>query len=118
MVQREFAMRLCAKPGDELYCRLSVNTQLLCKADHLMKVSKKSFRPPPKEICLPDPACRILGVPFRREDLTFRIPSPIPCVFECTGGLVGCAPGATQPAATDQLCRVGRPRTPLLQSQE
>jgi|EP00900_Chrysochromulina_parva_P002836 18S rRNA (adenine1779-N6/adenine1780-N6)-dimethyltransferase len=48
MVQREFAMRLCAKPGDELYCRLSVNTQLLAKSDHLMKVSKNSFRPPPK----------------------------------------------------------------------
>jgi len=48
MVQREFGMRLCAKPGDELYCRLSVNTQLLAKADHLMKVSKNSFRPPPK----------------------------------------------------------------------
>ena len=48
MVQREFAQRLCAKPGDELYCRLSVNTQLLSKADHLMKVSKNSFRPPPK----------------------------------------------------------------------
>jgi len=48
MVQREFAMRLCAKPGDELYCRLSVNTQLLSKADHIMKVSKNSFRPPPK----------------------------------------------------------------------
>ena len=48
MVQREFAQRLCAKPGDELYSRLSVNTQLLAKADHLMKVSKNSFRPPPK----------------------------------------------------------------------
>ena len=48
MVQREFAVRLCAKPGDELYCRLSVNTQLLAKADHIMKVSKNSFRPPPK----------------------------------------------------------------------
>ncbi|KAG8465328.1 hypothetical protein KFE25_002635 [Diacronema lutheri] len=48
MVQREFAMRLCAKPGDELYCRLSVNTQLLARVDHLMKVSRNSFRPPPK----------------------------------------------------------------------
>jgi len=48
MVQREFAQRLCAKPGDELYCRLSVNTQLLAKCDHLMKVSRNSFRPPPK----------------------------------------------------------------------
>ena len=48
MVQREFAQRLCAKPGDELYCRLSINTQLLAKVAHLMKVSKNSFRPPPK----------------------------------------------------------------------
>ena len=48
MVQREFAQRLCAKPGEELYCRLSVNAQLLSKVDHLMKVSKNSFRPPPK----------------------------------------------------------------------
>lgn len=48
MVQREFAMRLCARPGDELYCRLSVNTQLLARVDHLMKVSRNSFRPPPK----------------------------------------------------------------------
>jgi 18S rRNA (adenine1779-N6/adenine1780-N6)-dimethyltransferase len=48
MVQREFALRLCAKPGDELYCRLSVNCQLLARVDHLMKVSRNSFRPPPK----------------------------------------------------------------------
>jgi len=48
MVQREFALRLCAKPTDELFCRLAVNTQLLAKVDHLMKVSKNSFRPPPK----------------------------------------------------------------------
>eukprot|EP00741_Cyanophora_paradoxa_P021343 tig00021348_g20602.t1 len=48
MFQREFALRLVAKPGDELYCRLSVNTQLLSKCDHLMKVGKNNFRPPPK----------------------------------------------------------------------
>lgn len=41
-------MRLVAKPGDELYCRLSVNAQLLSKIDHVMKVSKNNFRPPPK----------------------------------------------------------------------
>jgi 18S rRNA (adenine1779-N6/adenine1780-N6)-dimethyltransferase len=29
MFQAEFAQRLTAKPGEELYCRLSVNTQLL-----------------------------------------------------------------------------------------
>uniref|UniRef100_A0A8C5EPD1 rRNA adenine N(6)-methyltransferase n=1 Tax=Gouania willdenowi TaxID=441366 RepID=A0A8C5EPD1_GOUWI len=37
MFQREFAMRLVAPPGDELYCRLSINTQLLARVDHLMK---------------------------------------------------------------------------------
>lgn len=31
-------MRLVAKPGDKLYCRLSINTQLLSRVDHLMKV--------------------------------------------------------------------------------
>lgn len=48
MFQREFAQRLVAKPGDKLYCRLSVNTQLLARVDHLMKIGKNNFRPPPK----------------------------------------------------------------------
>lgn len=48
MFQREFAMRLVARPGDELYCRLSVNVQLLAKVTHIMKISKNSFKPPPK----------------------------------------------------------------------
>ncbi len=48
MFQREFAQRLVAKPGDKLYCRLSVNTQLLARIDILMKVGKNNFRPPPK----------------------------------------------------------------------
>jgi len=48
MFQREFALRLVAQPGDELYCRLSVNTQLLAKVTHVMKVGKNNFRPPPK----------------------------------------------------------------------
>ncbi|EGC29171.1 hypothetical protein DICPUDRAFT_84787 [Dictyostelium purpureum] len=48
MFQREFALRLAAKPGDSLYCRLSVNTQLLSKVTHLMKVGKNNFLPPPK----------------------------------------------------------------------
>nr|XP_023027247.1 probable dimethyladenosine transferase [Leptinotarsa decemlineata] len=39
MFQEEFAKRLVAKPGDKLYCRLSVNTQLLARVDILMKVS-------------------------------------------------------------------------------
>ena len=48
MFQREFALRLTAKPGEKLYCRLSINTQLLARVDHLMKVGKNNFRPPPK----------------------------------------------------------------------
>ena len=48
MFQREFALRLTAKPGDKLYCRLSLNTQLLARVDHIMKVGKNNFRPPPK----------------------------------------------------------------------
>ena len=38
MFQREFAQRLIAQPGDKLYCRLSINTQLLARVHHLMKV--------------------------------------------------------------------------------
>lgn len=48
MFQQEFAQRLYAAPGDKLYCRLSVNTQLLARVDNLMKVGKNNFRPPPK----------------------------------------------------------------------
>ena len=48
LIQREFAMRLIAKPGTEFYCRLSVNVQLLSKVEHILKVSKNNFVPPPK----------------------------------------------------------------------
>merc|ERR1719506_2792279 len=48
MFQEEFAQRLSAKPGDALYCRLSVNTQLLAKVTQLIKVGRNNFRPPPK----------------------------------------------------------------------
>ncbi|KAI0217160.1 Dimethyladenosine transferase [Massospora cicadina] len=48
MFQREFAMRLVARPGDALYCRLSVNVQLYAKVDHVMKVGRNNFRPPPQ----------------------------------------------------------------------
>ena len=40
-------MRLFAKPGDRLYSRLSVNAQMWAKIDHIMKVGKNNFRPPP-----------------------------------------------------------------------
>ncbi|KAM3731378.1 hypothetical protein ACB098_12G159100 [Castanea mollissima] len=37
MFQKEFAMRLVAQLGDKLYCRLTVNTQLLSRVFHLLK---------------------------------------------------------------------------------
>lgn len=46
--RKEFAMRCVAKPSSDLYCRLSVNVQLLSRCDHLIKVGKNNFRPPPK----------------------------------------------------------------------
>ncbi|KAJ3201101.1 dimethyladenosine transferase [Entophlyctis luteolus] len=48
MFQREFALGLVAKPGDPLYGRLAANVQLLSKVDHVMKVGKNNFRPPPQ----------------------------------------------------------------------
>ena len=48
MFQEEFALRLSARPGETLYCRLSVNTQLLARVDQLIKVGRNNFRPPPK----------------------------------------------------------------------
>lgn len=48
MFQREFAMRLTARPGDALYCRLSVNAQFWAKITHVMKVGRNNFKPPPQ----------------------------------------------------------------------
>lgn len=48
MFQREFALRLVATPGTNLWCRLSANVQLYARVEHLMKVGKGNFRPPPQ----------------------------------------------------------------------
>lgn len=48
MFQREFALRLVAKPGDQLYCRLSANVQMWANVTHIMKVGRGNFRPPPQ----------------------------------------------------------------------
>ena len=48
MFQREFALRLTATPGSEFWSRLSANVQLYAQVDHVMKVSRGSFRPPPQ----------------------------------------------------------------------
>jgi 18S rRNA (adenine1779-N6/adenine1780-N6)-dimethyltransferase len=48
MFQREFALRLTARPGSALWSRLSANVQLYAKVDHVLKVSRNNFRPPPQ----------------------------------------------------------------------
>ncbi|KAF8196656.1 S-adenosyl-L-methionine-dependent methyltransferase [Mycena galopus ATCC 62051] len=47
MFQREFALRLVARPATELWSRLSANVQLYAKVDHVMNVGKNNFRPAP-----------------------------------------------------------------------
>ncbi|KAK0437562.1 rRNA adenine dimethylase [Armillaria borealis] len=47
MFQREFALRLLARPGSNLWSRLSANVQLFAKVDHVMAVGKNNFRPAP-----------------------------------------------------------------------
>ena len=59
MFQHEFAMRLVAKPGEANYCRLAVNTQLLARVDHLLKVPLPLFcviKPSLGHCFLPNPA--------------------------------------------------------------
>lgn len=48
LLQREFAMRMVALPGESLYCRLALNVQLLARVSHLMKIGRNNFIPPPK----------------------------------------------------------------------
>ncbi|KIK32653.1 hypothetical protein CY34DRAFT_18889 [Suillus luteus UH-Slu-Lm8-n1] len=48
MFQGEFAMRLVARPGTELWLRLSANVQLYSKVDLVMHVGKNNFRPAPQ----------------------------------------------------------------------
>lgn len=76
MFQREFALRLLAKPGDSLYCRLSVNVQLLARVHHLMKVARNNFRPPPKvesSVVRIEPRNPPPNVSFREWDGMLRI---------------------------------------------
>lgn len=48
MFQREFALRLCATPGSKMWCRLAANVQMYARVEHVMKVGKGNFRPPPQ----------------------------------------------------------------------
>ena len=68
MFQREFAQRLIAQPGDKLYCRLSINTQLLARVDHLMKVDCNHVKIACKQAHLVCFSCECLGSGSRREE--------------------------------------------------
>ncbi|CAM9870255.1 unnamed protein product [Ectocarpus sp. 13 AM-2016] len=42
------AKTFTARSNTDMWCRLSVNTQLLAKVDQLFKVNRNNVRPPPK----------------------------------------------------------------------
>ncbi|XWS33810.1 hypothetical protein CRYUN_Cryun22dG0114800 [Craigia yunnanensis] len=48
LLQKEFARRLLAKPGDSEFNRLAVNVKLVADVEFVMDVSKREFLPCPK----------------------------------------------------------------------
>ncbi|KAL8999795.1 MAG: hypothetical protein Q9169_001468 [Polycauliona sp. 2 TL-2023] len=46
--QSEFASRLTALPGSQLYSRLSVNAQMYSHVTHILKIGRNNFNPPPQ----------------------------------------------------------------------
>ena len=48
LLQKEFARRLLANPGDSEFNRLAVNVKLLAEVEFVMDVSKRDFLPCPK----------------------------------------------------------------------
>ncbi|KAJ4826471.1 hypothetical protein Tsubulata_019440 [Turnera subulata] len=48
LLQKEFARRLLAKPGDSEFNRLAVNVKLVAEVEFVMDVSKRDFVPCPK----------------------------------------------------------------------
>jgi 16S rRNA (adenine1518-N6/adenine1519-N6)-dimethyltransferase len=48
MFQKEVAMRIAAKTGDDAYGRLSILSQWRCEATKLFDVNRSAFTPPPK----------------------------------------------------------------------
>jgi 16S rRNA (adenine1518-N6/adenine1519-N6)-dimethyltransferase len=48
MFQKEVAMRIAAKAGDDAYGRLSIISQWRCEVTKLFDVNKSAFTPPPK----------------------------------------------------------------------
>lgn len=48
MLQKEVVERICAKPGNKDYGRLSIMLQYFCECEHLFDVAPESFDPAPK----------------------------------------------------------------------
>ncbi|XP_071735610.1 ribosomal RNA small subunit methyltransferase, mitochondrial [Rutidosis leptorrhynchoides] len=48
LLQKEFATRMLANPGDSEFNRLAVNVKLVANVEHVMNVSKHDFVPIPK----------------------------------------------------------------------
>ncbi|EPS63983.1 hypothetical protein M569_10799, partial [Genlisea aurea] len=48
LLQKEFAKRLMAEPGDSSFNRLALNMNLMADIEFVMDVSKREFTPPPK----------------------------------------------------------------------
>lgn len=48
LLQKEFARRLLANPGDSEFNRLAVNVKLVAEVEHIMDVSKRDFLPAPR----------------------------------------------------------------------
>jgi 16S rRNA (adenine1518-N6/adenine1519-N6)-dimethyltransferase len=48
LVQKEVALRMCAKAGNHNFGALSVRVQYLAEAEYVFDVSAKAFQPPPK----------------------------------------------------------------------
>jgi len=48
LLQKEVALRLCARPGSRNYGALSVRVQYLAECEWICDVTAKSFQPPPK----------------------------------------------------------------------
>jgi 16S rRNA (adenine1518-N6/adenine1519-N6)-dimethyltransferase len=48
MFQKEVALRIAAKAGDDAYGRLSILSQWRCEATRMFDVNKSAFTPPPK----------------------------------------------------------------------
>eukprot|EP01053_Blabericola_migrator_P004105 Blabericola_migrator_1__4104@NODE_224_length_11141_cov_42_071880_g190_i0_p2_GENE_NODE_224_length_11141_cov_42_071880_g190_i0NODE_224_length_11141_cov_42_071880_g190_i0_p2_ORF_typecomplete_len393_score65_90RrnaAD/PF00398_20/7_2e71PCMT/PF01135_19/1e12Methyltransf_31/PF13847_6/3_4e10MTS/PF05175_14/2_7e09Ubie_methyltran/PF01209_18/1_6e08Ubie_methyltran/PF01209_18/2_2e03Methyltransf_25/PF13649_6/1_3e07DOT1/PF08123_13/1_2e07N6_Mtase/PF02384_16/1_2e07PrmA/PF06325_13/6_4e07NodS/PF05401_11/2e05Methyltran len=76
MFQKEFGERLVAQPGENLYCRLGVNTQVFCAVSRVCLVAAASFNPPPKVdsvVIMLRPRQRVQIVDYAQWDGMLRI---------------------------------------------